>query len=414
MRGKVRLVRLSVTAAVTLSVLPVFDVRAGAGCGDINSAMALGPFHAGTTPPLFYGTEGGGGAFNVRWTGFSCGQLIQVTAEYSDVPGSATEPADYSLPQGRTPPVCEVGCDPGGNRQEETIAFALANDPEVETVTETFTVVLSNALGGVIDAPLSAPFVIVDDEAPTRVSFDDLAASQSETYEALSIPVWLAGPAVGATIPFTAGSGPSSGATSGTDFTVATPSPLVFAPAERLKFITLLVVNDQLKEADETVQIDLQGGVSPSTKIVTIVDNEEGTAPSSKLHHPRHRWRYPYNDYRLREIHVFTKDEQGGSGVVKVELALRRRMKDGRCGWWNGKRFRRGDCSEQRWLPTKPYEPGFFYYYRIKALGPSVGTHTMNYTAYARATDGAGNVEDVLQIRRNRNTFEVKQKSRLT
>jgi hypothetical protein len=35
----------------------------------------------------------------------------------------------------------------------------------------------------------------------------------------------------------------------------------------------------------------------------------------------------------------------------------------------------------------------------------------MNYTAYARAIDGAGNVESLLQLRRNRNTFEVKRKS---
>jgi hypothetical protein len=413
MMGKVR---VSVTAALALSLLPVFEVPAGAGCGDINSAMALGPFHAGTTPPLFYGTEGGGGVFNVRWTGFSCGQLIQVTAEYSDVPGGATEPADYSLTTGRTPPVCEVGCDPGsdGNRQGATIAFDITNDSSVESVTETFTIVLGNALGGVIEAPASAPFLVIDDEAPSRASFDDVANSQGETYETFLIPVWLAGPAAGATVPFSVGPGPgpSTGATPGADFTVATPSPLVFAPNDRVKFITLSVVNDELFEADETVQIDLQGpAVAPSTKVVTIEDNEEGIAPTSKIHHPRHRWRYPYNDYRIREIHVFTKDELGGSGVVQVELALRRRTMNGNCAWWNGRRFRGGDCSEKIWRPMKAYEPGFFYYYRIKALASSMGTHILNYTAYARATDGAGNMESLLQQRRNRNTFEVKQRT---
>jgi hypothetical protein len=192
---------------------------------------------------------------------------------------------------------------------------------------------------------------------------------------------------------------------------VATPSPLVFAPGERVKLLALAIVNDQIKEADETVQIDLQGAVSPTSKVVTILDNEEGIAPRSKLHHPRHKWRYPHNDYRVREIHIFTNDEQGGSGVVKVELALRQRMKDGKCGWWNGKRFRRGNCSDPVWRPTKVYEAGHFYYYRLKALTSSVGTRIRNYTAYARAIDGAGNVESLLQPRRNRNTFEVKRKT---
>jgi hypothetical protein len=106
------------------------------------------------------------------------------------------------------------------------------------------------------------------------------------------------------------------------------------------------------------------------------------------LHHPRHRWRYPYNDYRIREIHVFTEDEQGGSGVVQVDLALRRRMTNGKCAWWNGKRFRGGDCSDRLWRRMKVYEPGTFYYYRIKAIGSSVGTRVKNYTAYGRAIDG--------------------------
>jgi hypothetical protein len=94
-----------------------------------------------------------------------------------------------------------------------------------------------------------------------------------------------------------------------------------------------------------------------------------------------------------------------------VELALRRKMMKGKCGWWNGKRFRRGDCSKPLWRTMKAYEPGKFYYYRIKALAPSVGTRIMNYTGYARAIDGAGNVESLLQPKRNRNTFEIRRKT---
>ncbi len=404
--------RFPLTVAVPLFLVPVFSTPAQSSCEDINPAMALGPFHAGTTPPLFHGAEGAGASFNVRWSGFACGRSLEVTAEYSDVPRTATEPADYSLPSGRTPPVCEVGCDPGNNPQEETISFSIADDSATEPVGEGFTVVLSNPLGGAIDPPSTTPFVVVDNDGATRVAFDDLAYSQSETYSALTIPVWLAGLASGATVPFTVGPGPGTGATPAADFTVTTPSPLVFAPGERMKLITLSIVNDQIKEAEETVQIHLQGAVSPATKVVSIQDNEEGIAPTSKLHHPRHKWRYPYNDFRIREIHIFTNDGQGGSGVVKVELALRRRMQGGNCGWWSGKRFRGGDCSDPVWRPTKVYEAGDFYYYRVKALASSIGTRVRNYTAFARAIDGAGNIESLLQPKRNRNTFEVKRNTK--
>jgi hypothetical protein len=401
--------KFSLGVALTLLPVPLSGVPAQANCGDVNSAVSLGPFHAATTPPIFHATEDAGASFNVRWTGFSCGRHIQATAEYWDVPGTATEPADYSLPPGRTPPVCEVGCDPGGNPVEETISFSVG-DSAVEPVTERLTIVLSNPLGGTIEEPSRSPFVIVDDEGPTRVAFDELAYSRNETNDTLALPVWLAGTASGASVPFTVGPGPGSGATPTADFSVKTPSPLLFAPGERMKLITLSIVNDQFKEAEETVKIDLQGAVSPASKVVSIQDNEEGVAPRSKLHHPRHKWRYPYNDFRIREIHVFTNDDPGGSGVVKVELALRRRMQSGKCGWWNGKRFRGGDCSDLMWHPTKVYEAGNFYYYRVKALPSSIGTRVRNYTAFARAIDGAGNVESLLQAKRNRNTFEVKRR----
>lgn len=287
--GTVRGVTLAATLLVSL--LPAAPTRAA--CGDIYPAMALGPFHAQTTPPLFYGVDDAvSGSFNVQWTGFTCGGTYSVTAAYADAPGSATEPADYTMSAGRTPPVGVVG-PPG----QEDVAFPIANEGSPEQVAESFTIVLSEPAGGSIDAPPSAPFVLVDaDGATARVAFDDLPYSQTETFNTLVVPVWLAGSAAGAVVPYTVGPGPGAGATPNDDFTVMSPNPLVFSGGDRVELITLSVVNDTLSEGDEAVQIDLQGAVSPSSKVVTIQDNEENVAPTSRIHHPRHKWRYKKGD----------------------------------------------------------------------------------------------------------------------
>jgi hypothetical protein len=52
------------------------------------------------------------------------------------------------------------------------------------------------------------------------------------------------------------------------------------------------------------------------------------------------------------------------------------------------------------------YEPDFFFI-RMPALQPSRGT-IETYTAFSRATDGAGNKEQRFEKGRNANTFDIK------
>jgi hypothetical protein len=351
--------------------------------------------------------------FRVRNVGDDCvGSLL--TATYTTKEVSATANVDYIPVAGQTQPLNDEAHpedDPAPTAQDVNVP--IINDTD-EPVVESTQISLSVPAGAALSEPSSAPLYIVDDDGVTRVGLDTYPYAQSETVSGVEIPVFRAGTDVSGstTVSYSFTPGPQNPATSGQDFQ-GTPGSVTFQPNERWKLIPMTILEDGVAEPPETLQITIQGaGVVPtsSTATLTIVDNEEGIAPTSKLHHPRHRWRYPYNDYRLREIHVFTKDELGGSGVVAVELALRRKLLSGKCGWWNGKRFRAGDCSEKLWRRMKVYEPGYFYYARMKAIGPSVGTNVMNYTAYARAIDGAGNVESLLKLRRNRNTFEVKRK----
>lgn len=351
--------------------------------------------------------------FRVRNVGDDCvGSLL--TASYSTKDVSATGNVDYSSISGQTQPLNDEAHsedDPAPTAQDVNVP--IINDAD-EPVVESAQIALTVPAGAALSEPSTAPLYIVDDDGATRLGLDIYPYAQSETISGAEVPVFRGGADVSGTVAvsYAFGPGAQNPATPGQDFQSA-PGSVTFQPGERWKLIPVTIMEDTAAEPPETVQITVQGpGVTPtaSSTTFTIIDNEEGIAPTSKLHHPRHRWRYPYNDYRLREIHVFTKDDLGGSGVVAVELALRRKLLSGKCGWWNGKRFRAGDCSEKLWRRMKVYEPGYFYYARMKAIGSSIGTNVMNYTAYARAIDGAGNVESLLKLRRNRNTFEVKRK----
>jgi hypothetical protein len=386
---------------------------ADATCSSQHIAASLVGFPAeAASRPAYFAEEPGSGvsnaAFTVRVYGDECNEPM-ISVGYATGGGTAQSGLDYDPRSGTAQVTIPIHGD-----ATHTDAVPVKADEEIEAVTESTDIVLSNPNGARLAPPFIAPLLIIDTDGQTRVAFDGFPYSQSESTPSVRIPVFRAGSVAGSTsISYSITPSGSNPVTAGADYTGASPGAIVFGSGERVKTIDFSLVNDNIAEPPETLTLSLTGteAVSPSTTTFTILDNEEANAPKSKLHHPRHKWRYPYNDYRIREIHVFTKDEQGGSGVVKVELALRRRTTNGKCAWWNGKRFRGGDCSQAVWRQMKVYETGAFYYYRLKAIGSSVGTRVKNYTAYARAIDGAGNVESLLQARRNRNTFEIKQRA---
>jgi len=416
MKGKIAL--LVSTLALVLVVPPAGEAKPAEACADIYPSMALGPLPPeAETTPFFYAGEEDPASFSVHFTGIDCGYELRTTSWYSDTPGSA-DATDYDLPEGRTLPVC--GTPKPGCPNQQPVPVSLTPGGPSEPVVESFTVSLSDpqvngtAQASALSPPSSAAFLILDADPPTRVAFDDLVYSRSETHATMTIPVWRAGPlAASTTVPYAVGPGPGTPATQGEDYTVISPNPLSFASGDLVEVITLSIVNDKLSEPEETAELTLQSPVgadlaTPSTKVVTIQDNEENVAPTSRFHHPRHRWRYKKSDYRIREFHVFAHDEEGGSGVVAAELALRRNLENGKCAWKAKKGWQKKDCQNRTWLPTKYSPAGDLFYYRMKQLKSSVNTKIKSYTAFSRAIDGAGNVEKDFVKKRNDNTFEIK------
>jgi hypothetical protein len=374
--------------------------------------------------PLYWAPEDAGQAtFTVERRSHDCSQ-DPVTVDYTVNSDSATAGEDYSGASGTTLGMYDAECNCGEpTARQNSIPLADDGDDGPGGGVEQARIVLSNPTGGaVLGAVSQVPMLIVDADGGTRVSFDPGPYAQSETHSQAgqaTVPVFRAGPVTGVTttVNYTIGPGANNPATAGTDFTGNLTGTLTFQPGDRVELISFTLVNDQAAEQPEDISISLSNPStgtaldSPSTMTFTILDNEELNPPNSRFHHPRQGLKYKRKDYRIREVHVFTADDPGGSGVVGVEWAIRRN-KGGACGWWTGKKakFKKGDCQDEVWHAMDVYEPGAFYYDRLASLRPSIGTKIKSYTAFSRAIDGAQNMEQAFDPKRNMNRFEVKRK----
>ena len=127
-------------------------------------------------------------------------------------------------------------------------------------------------------------------------------------------------------------------------------------------------------------------------------DDEE---PTSKITAPKHKSSIPQNESTNFQG---TSKDPGGSGVSKVELALRQKRQGG-CKWWNGSRFVNGSCRAKRFVEVSG-DKGKWSYDVSKRLRPT-GRKIKHYTLYSRATDAAGNVEADFIPKVNLVRFEV-------
>jgi Calx-beta domain len=402
--------RIGLVLALTLLGGLAVGVPAQAACAAAPPRVSLTGFTVSDGPrPFYLGREGQPTPFVVRFAG-GCAQTVSV--DWATQPGTATHPSDYEHETGQEQAFI-VNDEP--HQFDRTLNVNDGDGPE--DIVQSFHLTLSNATSGAGSVSVfngSAPVLVVDGDGADRVGFEGVPYTQSETFPTARIPVFRAGPVtIPTSVTYAVEPGPGNPATPGADYTVTSPPTLSFATGERYKTIDLNVINDKLGEGAEEVTITLAGPEvsDPSTTTFTIEDNEESVFPTSRFHHPRHKWKYKKSDYRIREFHVFAADE-GGSGVVAAEIALRRNLANGKCVWLTTSGWQKKDCQHREWLPTKYDEAGVLFYYRMKQLKSSVGTRIKDYTAFSRAIDGAENVEKEFVKKRNDNTFEIKRTRR--
>jgi Calx-beta domain len=408
-------------AASLVAVLMVAPEVASpaAACANQHSDMWLTGFQTGDAAPRFYMTaeDHSPVAFIVQTQIHSCVNVTDnsVRVSWQATPGTALAGSDYMESGGISPnlnsPACPFPDDCFPTYQD---SVPIIDDPDTEDVTEHFQLTISTASGRVLPPSVGRVYIVDDDGAP-RVAFGEPLEpyQQFEFNTAARIPVFRAGDVSGLTTTVNYSLVPQTAEAN--DFSPASGT-VSFAPGERLRFIQFTINNDDLPEDNETIQATLSG-VSVDNQSLTQVsftildEDSDNGVPSVRFHHPRQGLRYKQGDFRLREMHTIAGDSQ--SGVASVEMALRQRRMNGTCRWWNGDRFADGGCGSRRWLSMRLIGPWTastdVYGRRFPALTPSVGTNIRNYTAWTRAEDGAGNVEDSFERGRNLSTFEVLQ-----
>ncbi|MGH2662204.1 MAG: Calx-beta domain-containing protein [Actinomycetota bacterium] len=418
-----RITRPASAIAVALAVTVVPAVDASQACATGHLGVRWGGFPAviGNLGPHFFyvtGEQTGTTTVTVVSVGDDCSG-VPVTATYGvgDPPAGTPRPAsggpagDYQPKSGATQPLYSPA---HGSPTEHSDTVTIFDDFAVEPVAEQARAIITQS-SGYKAVPTEVPLYILDDDGGVRPSLE--GSGPYDTHEAratVSVPVFRAGPAGSpASFGYTVAGSSAAPATEGQDFIVTSPQPLTFPANERVQLITLKIIDDGPGEPTEEVTVTLTdpSAEDPKSATIRIVDKGQafGSPPESTLHHPNHTKKYKTISYRLREIHVFTKDPDP-VGVVGAEFALRQTIKGGRCAWWAGKRFRGGSCGDEVWLATSLYQQDFFLY-RLGAIRPSTG-RIKNYTAFSRAVDADGNVESSFGVGRNENTFEVRRRKK--
>ena len=158
---------------------------------------------------------------------------------YASGSGSNTLTFTYTVASGHTSADLDY---------QSTAALTLNGGTIRDSANNNATLTLA-AMGGLNS--LAANKAIVINTATPTVSFSAATSSTAETTTTVTIPVILSAvSALSVTVDYTVTGGTATGA--GTDYTLSNGT-LTFAQGETSKDITITVVNDALREADETI-----------------------------------------------------------------------------------------------------------------------------------------------------------------
>ena len=192
----------------------------------------------------------------------------EVGVAYTTADGTATDGLKYTAVSGTL--------TFGAGETNKLIVVPILNNGLVEG-TKALQVVLINPGGGaVLGARATASVVIADNDLPLRVEFTSYEAREDEKAVVIGVlrrddgdsPVGVDYATANAT------------ALAGQDY-IATIGQLTFAPGEKLKLVSIPILNDALKEPNETFRFTLSNasGTSLGTQksaAITLKDNDPG------------------------------------------------------------------------------------------------------------------------------------------
>jgi poly(3-hydroxybutyrate) depolymerase len=194
----------------------------------------------------------------------------EVGVDYATADGTATNGLKYTAVSGTLAF--------GAGETNKVIAVPILNNGLVDG-TKNFRVILSNPTGGgMLGTRTNVQVLITDNDGGIELFTDNDTVAEDSGAVVLGVVRGDDG-----NLPVTVGFITANlTATSGLDYTGIT-NTLSFAPHELLKWVTVPILNDSLKEANETFRVTLSNPVSvtlatPTPLTVTIVDNDQGFA----------------------------------------------------------------------------------------------------------------------------------------
>jgi hypothetical protein len=225
-----------------------------------------------------------------------------ITVDYDVLGGTATGGGvDYTL---SVPETLTFAAE----TTTQTITIGIVDD-DIFEADETILLGLSNQSGNaVLGSTLSHTVTIIDDELEPMVRFLAATSAEPESIGTHTIPVVLTGPSSTAvTVDFAVSGGTATGG--GVDYTLA-GSTLTFAAGTTVQNILVAVNDDDISEADETVQVTLSNvqeallDITQYIHVFTIQDNDG----------------LPEIEFVLAASSV-DEDVAGGTHTVNVELS---------------------------------------------------------------------------------------------
>jgi hypothetical protein len=201
------------------------------------------------------------------------------TVDYATADGTALAGLDYAANSGT------LTFAPGGS-VSTTVSVGIVGDG-LDEPHEHFSVVLSNAQGGVTVGDGTADVTILDDDEPVVLSAGDCSVPEDDaTGGTCTVPMALTS-ASGHTV--TVGYTTADGtATAGTDY-VAAAGTVTFAPGETQKAVSVAVTGDTTVEPDETFHILMSNPANATLFFPTaegaIVDDDFTSLSSLEVTH---------------------------------------------------------------------------------------------------------------------------------